>query len=182
MERRLFKEEYVMKTIKKFNTSAVSPHITNWNSVNWKKINEYVKKLRQRIFRAEQLGQKRKVRKLQRLMIRSKANLLLSIKRVTQLNKGKQTAGIDGSTVLTSEDRKKLYNQIKDYDIKYIRPKPVKRVYIPKKNGKMRPLGIPIIRDRIFQNIVKNALEPNGRRNLNQLHMDLDPKEVHRMQ
>ncbi|WP_027628829.1 group II intron reverse transcriptase/maturase [Ruminiclostridium cellobioparum] len=149
-----------MKTIKKFNTSAVSPHITNWNSVNWKKINEYVKKLRQRIFRAEQLGQKRKVRKLQRLMIRSKANLLLSIKRVTQLNKGKQTAGIDGSTVLTSEDRKKLYNQIKDYDIKYIRPKPVKRVYIPKKNGKMRPLGIPIIRDRIFQNIVKNALEP----------------------
>ncbi len=132
----------------------------DWNSVSWKKVNEYVKKLRQRIFRAEQLGQKRNVRKLQRLMIRSKANLLLSIKRVSQINKGKQTAGMDGSTVLTSEGRKKLYNQIKDYNIKYIRPKPVRRVYIPKKNGKMRPLAIPIIRDRIFQNIVKNALEP----------------------
>jgi len=106
------------------------------------------------------LGQKRKVRKLQRLMIRSKANLLLSIKKVTQINKGKQTAGIDGMIAITTYDRIKLYNLIKEYNIKHIRPKPAKRVYIPKKNGKMRPLGIPIIKDRIFQNIVKNALEP----------------------
>ncbi|WP_263577381.1 reverse transcriptase N-terminal domain-containing protein [Clostridium sp. FP1] len=72
-----------MKTINKFNTSAVSPHIESWSLIDCKKIYEYVKKLRQRIFRAEQLGNKRKVRKLQRLMIRSNANLLLSIKRVT---------------------------------------------------------------------------------------------------
>ncbi|OAA84843.1 hypothetical protein WY13_02746 [Clostridium ljungdahlii] len=85
-----------MKTINKFNTSAVSPHMQDWSLIGWKKINEYVKKLRQRIFRAEQLGQRRKVRKLQRLMIRSKANLLLSIKRITQINKGKKTAGVDG--------------------------------------------------------------------------------------
>lgn len=140
--------------------SAVSPHTQNWETINWKKINEYVKKLRQRIFRAEQLGHKRKVRKLQRLMIRSKANLLLSIKRVTQINKGKRTAGVDGQIALTSSDRLKLYYLLKEYNIKYIRPKPAKREYIPKKNGKMRPLGIPIIKDRIFQNIVKNALEP----------------------
>ncbi|MHB8065953.1 MAG: reverse transcriptase N-terminal domain-containing protein [Ruminiclostridium sp.] len=151
----------LLKTIKNFfNSSAVSPHIQGWETLNWKKIIEYVKKLRQRIFRAEQLGQKRKVRKLQRLMIRSKANLLLSIKKVTQINKGKQTAGLDGLIAITTYDRIKLYNLIKEYNIKHIRPKPAKRVYIPKKNGRMRPLGIPIIKDRIFQNIVKNALEP----------------------
>ncbi|SDK17374.1 group II intron reverse transcriptase/maturase [Natronincola ferrireducens] len=149
-----------MKTIKKFNTSAVSPHIESFEMINWKKINKYVKKLRQRIFRAEQLGQKRKVRKLQRLMIKSKANLLLSIKKVTQINKGKKTAGVDGINALTSKDRLALYNLLKEYNVKYIRPRPAKRIYIPKKNGKMRPLGIPIIKDRIFQNVVKNALEP----------------------
>lgn len=149
-----------MKTNNKFNKSAVSPHVHSWEMINWNKIHVYVKKLRQRIFRAEQLGQKRKTRKLQRLMIRSKANLLLSIKRVTQINKGKQTAGIDGQIALTSKDRLELYNLLKTYNIKYIRPRPAKRAYIPKKNGKMRPLGIPIIKDRIFQNVVKNALEP----------------------
>jgi RNA-directed DNA polymerase len=93
-------------------------------------------------------------------MIRSNANLLLSIRRVTQINKGKQTPGVDGQIILSSSDRLKLYNLLKEYDIKNIRPKPAKRAYIPKKNGKMRPLGIPIIKDRIFQNVVKNALEP----------------------
>ena len=81
-----------VSTINKFNTSAVSPHIKKWSLIDWNKIYEYVKKLRQRIFRAEQLGQKRKVRKLQRLMIRSNANLLL--KRVTQINKDKKTSNI----------------------------------------------------------------------------------------
>lgn len=159
-DRRIFKEKHVMETINKLNKSAVSPQVQDWELINWKKVHAYVKKLRQRIFRAEQLGQKRKLRKLQRLMIRSKANLLLSIKRVTQINKGKKTPGIDGKIVLTSKDRLELFNLLRTYNIKYTRPRPAKRVYIPKKNGKMRPLGVPIIKDRIFQNIVKNALEP----------------------
>ncbi len=66
-------------------------------------------------------------------MIRSKANLLLSIKKVTQINKGKKTAGVDDEIILTSSDRVMLFNLLKRYNIKHIRPKPAKRVYIPKK-------------------------------------------------
>jgi RNA-directed DNA polymerase len=149
-----------MKTIKNIDTSATPIHITEWSTIDWNKINEYVRRLRQRIFRAEQLGQQRKVRKLQRLMLRSKANLLLSIKKVTQVNKGKKTAGLDSITVLTPRERTSLFNALKDYSIKLIKPVPAKRIYILKKNGKQRPLGIPVIKDRIYQNIVKNSLEP----------------------
>jgi RNA-directed DNA polymerase len=139
--------------------SAVSPRI-EWKFINWREINEYVKKLRQRIYRAEQNGHHRKVRKLQRLMMRSKANLLISIRKITQENKGKRTAGVDGYKALTQTERENLYEQIKDYNLKSVKVKPARRTYIEKKNGKLRPLGIPVIKCRIYQNIVKNALEP----------------------
>lgn len=166
-----------MKTIENiFNMSATPPRIMDWYTINWKKINKYVKRLRQRIFRAEQLGQKRKVKKLQRLMLRSKANLLLSIKRVTQINKGKRTAGIDGFKVTTEWQRIELFNLLKDYNIKNIKSTPTKRTYIPKKNGKLRPLGIPIVKDRIYQNIVKNALEPQWESKFESIAYGFRPK------
>lgn len=94
-----------------------------------------------------------------KLKLLCQANLLLSIKRVTQINQGKKTAGIDGQKALTSAEREKLYQ-----DMRKATPwkaKPAKRVYIPKSNGKRRPLGIPIIKELVLQAVVKNALEPS---------------------
>jgi RNA-directed DNA polymerase len=94
-----------------------------------------------------------------KLMLRSYSNLLLAVRRVTQINRGKRTAGIDGVTVTTPEQRGNLVNQWQEYQP--WRVKPVKRVDIPKANGKLRPLGIPCICERVAQAIVKNALEPS---------------------
>ncbi|MFB5563475.1 group II intron reverse transcriptase/maturase [Bacillus cereus] len=145
------------------NTStkkSALPDITDWNDINWLSISQYVEKLQQRIYHAERLGEIRKVRNLQRLLMRSQAALLLSIRRVTQINKGKRTAGVDGYKALTPYERVELYNIMKGMNIYNHRPKPAYRTYIEKKNGKLRPLGIPTIKDRVYQNIAKLALEP----------------------
>ncbi|KZL88914.1 group II intron reverse transcriptase/maturase [Clostridium magnum] len=138
--------------------STVSP--TSWDSINWNKIQRYVEKLQQRIYHAESCGNKRKVRDLQRLLMRSEAALLLSIRQTTQINKGKRTAGVDGYKALTERERMALYNKMKNMNIMCHNPKPAYRTYIKKKNGKLRPLGIPTIKDRVYQNIAKLALEP----------------------
>ena len=145
------------------NTSLrASAHVSHkgWYSIDWNTIQQYVTKLRQRIYRAEQQNQRRRVRKLQRLLLRSKANLLLSIRRVTQQNTGKRTPGVDGYTASKPNERIKLYQELLRRNVFQHRPKPAKRTFIAKKNGKLRPLGIPTIRDRVYQNVVKNALEP----------------------
>lgn len=145
------------------NTSIMKsalPNITDWQQISWQEIEGYVEKLQQRIYHAESLGEVRKVRDLQRMLINSEATLLLSIRRVTQLNKGKRTAGVDGYKALTPSERLELYHTMKEQNIKCHNPKPAYRTYIEKKNGKLRPLGIPTIKDRIYQNIVRMALEP----------------------
>src|ERR687887_2709075 len=131
---------------------------TDWQSVNWRKANRQVRNLRQRIFKATQAKDWNKVRSLQKLMLRSYSNTLVSVRRVTQENQGKRTPGIDGVKVTSPEGRGRMVNHLMTFQP--WKAKPAKRVYIPKANGKLRPLGIPTVIDRCLQARVKNALEP----------------------
>jgi RNA-directed DNA polymerase len=135
--------------------------VVDWDAIDWRLCEDNVRRLRQRIFTATREGDLAKVRNLQKLMLRSWSNTLVSVRRATQRNTGRKTAGIDGQVALTSPARMELAVRV-HRSIRSWRPRAVKRVYIPKASNraKLRPLGIPVIADRCHQGRVRNALEP----------------------
>jgi len=133
---------------------------TDWNVVNWRRADRIVRNLRQRIFRAAQANDLRRVRSLQKLMLRCYSNIIMSVRRVTQVNAGKYTPGVDKLVVKTPAARGQLVDHLAT--TQPWRASPVRRVYIPKTSdsSKMRPIGILTVIDRCLQARVKNALEP----------------------
>ncbi|WP_107121254.1 reverse transcriptase N-terminal domain-containing protein [Streptomyces griseorubiginosus] len=156
-----------MTVISAADTAANSTDLVNgpegtaldWDALDWQAQEESVRRLRQRIFTASQAGDLKRVRNLQKLILRSRANTLVSVRWVTEINAGRKTAGIDGQVVLTASGKAELVHRVQHRSSPGT-ARPVKRVYIPKSGGKRRPLGIPVILDRVEQARVSQVLEP----------------------
>ncbi len=136
--------------------TAIKP-MYEWNQIPWHKLERRVFKLQKRIYQASARGDVKTVRKLQRLLMKSWSAKCMAVRRVTQENQGKKTAGVDGLKSLTPKARLILVSSLKLGN----KAAPTRRVWIPKPGTQeKRPLGIPTIYDRASQALVKLALEP----------------------
>jgi RNA-directed DNA polymerase len=131
----------------------------DWDEIDWRVHEQNVTRLRRRIFKAAREQDWATVRSWQKLMLGSWSNTVVSVRQVTQRNAGRRTAGIDGEVALSSVDRADVAVRVHCSRVSW-EPQPVRRVYVPKANGKQRPLGIPVVMDRCHQARVRNALEP----------------------
>ncbi len=135
---------------------GVEPNL-EWKEIPWKRLEKRIFKLQKRIYKASSRGESKAVRRLQKTLMRSWAAKCLAVRRVSQDNQGKKTAGVDGIKSLTPSQRLKLVSQLKLSQ----KAKPTRRVWIPKPGTEeKRPLGIPTMTDRATQALVKLALEP----------------------
>ena len=145
-----------MKVSGRKTGSALSHAPANWNAVNWRRVERNVRGMQIRIAKATREGDWRRVKALQRMLTRTLSAKLYAIRRVTQ-NQGARTAGVDRELWDSPESRWRAVGRLKR---RGYRPLPLRRVFIPKANGKERPLGIPTMRDRAMQALYLLALEP----------------------
>ena len=140
------------------SNASITKTTPEWNTINWAKVQRKVFKLQKRIFQAVKSGNKGKAKKLQKLLLKSHYAKLLAIRKVTQDNQGKKTAGVDGKKALHPNQRIKL---VKELTLKGYKAKALRRVWIPNhRRDEKRGLGIPTMKDRVMQALVKSALEP----------------------
>jgi RNA-directed DNA polymerase len=127
-----------------------------WHSINWAKSHRMVRRLQARIVKATRESKWGKVKALQHLLTHSLSAKAIAVRRVTE-NRGKATPGVDGQTWSCPKEKSKAITLLKR---RGYRPMPLRRIYIPKANGKLRPLGIPTMKDRAMQALYLLALEP----------------------
>lgn len=146
-----------MKVIEGFAIDSASSHVpTEWAAIDWRRVQKSVKVMQIRLTKATQAGDWRRVKSLQRWLTRSFSAKALAVKRVTE-NQGKRTAGVDRQLWETPSQK---FAAIAQLEKRRYRPLPLRRVYIPKANGKERPLGIPTMKDRAMQALHLLALDP----------------------
>lgn len=135
---------------------AVSHNTVNWQAIDWQAVHENVRRLQARIVKATQEGRWGKVKALQHLLTHSFSGKALAVKRVTE-NQGKRTSGVDGEIWDTPAKKAEAITRLKQHGY---HPAPLRRIYIPKSNGKRRPLSIPTMLDRAMQALYLLALDP----------------------
>src|SRR5258707_1467458 len=139
------------------NAAGASFHgVTDWHDIDWASVSHNVRRLQARIVKATKEGRWGKVKALQRLLTHSFSGKALAVRRVTE-NQGKNTPGVDKVTWNTPQKKLNAIYSLRQRDY---RPQPLRRIYIPKKNGKKRPLGIPCMRCRAMQALYLLALDP----------------------
>lgn len=144
-------------TLEPYPTSDSASEL--WKKLPWKKFRRDLFRLQKRVFKAVSVGDKRKAKYLQKLILKSKAARYLAIRQVTQLNAGKKTAGVDGKASLTFKERFNLSEELEE-NVNTWKHNKLREIPIPKKDGTIRMLKVPTIADRAWQCLAKYALEP----------------------
>jgi RNA-directed DNA polymerase len=152
-------EDRAMSHRKETEAMGAERPIEDWAQIPWRKLERKVYRLQKRIYQASLRGNDQVVHTLQRLLMKSKAARTLAVRRVTQENQGKRTAGVDGVKSVKPAQRLPLVHHLRHH--KKIKPQPTRRVWIPKPGkAEKRPLGIPTMLDRAHQCLTKLVLEP----------------------